>query len=380
MLSSALRTLLSVFVFFIIARVSTLPLQVPEFQETSPQDTSPWRDYGFAIDEPSFSLHRRDADSSSRCHNLTKTEQVEKIPGWGTLLEFAKKRYGKGGRHILVYDENVRLPYVPLGHEGLTLAVQYPGVDSARVCISSHAVQIQLSEPPSCSFTNTSTGGMISGSHGIASVTGQSGYTGSSSSYITQAAAYGDVGSYSARFYYPDVASARVGLYSTSSFTNSQSSRIELSINEQVTATYNMTVQDGQSCQAMETVRSCTFKGTGKIPFTASGNVWFEYDDPTYNHELDNSKHQSKHYKYAFDLTEVLPDASQRTLYATFGGTFSVDSHGQYKAMDRIMNEVQAAGTKLKARHLPTRDFGETRKRFTSDNWNVREAPKIWIL
>ncbi|KAJ3841172.1 hypothetical protein F5878DRAFT_639798 [Lentinula raphanica] len=315
----------------IVTGASTTPL--PEFEEY--HDTLLWQELGFAIDEPSsFFLHRRDeSDSGSHCHNLTKTEQLEKsmrspwhsldpfsslsykVPGWDTLLEIARKRYGKGSRNILVYDEH------------------YPEVDSAKVCVPSHAIPIQLDGSPSCHVSNASAGGEITGTHGIVSVRIETGHRGSSISEIGEAAAYGDLGSFTARFWFP-IGGLRNRMATIATrFINEQFARIELSINDMVSTIYNMTVQDGQSCQAVETIQTCTFKGTGKIPFTASGNVWFEYDDRTYNHELENSKHQSKHYKYAFDLTEVLPDESQRTLYATFGGAFNVESHGRYEAV-----------------------------------------------
>ncbi|KAJ3825823.1 hypothetical protein F5880DRAFT_1700505 [Lentinula raphanica] len=167
----------------IVTGASTTPL--PEFEEY--HDTLLWQELGFAIDEPSsFFLHRRDeSDSGSHCHNLTKTEQLEKMPGWDTLLEIARKRYGKGSRNILVYDEH------------------YPEVDSAKVCVPSLAIPIQLDGSPSCHVSNASAGGEITGTHGIVSVRIETGHRGSSISEIGEAAAYGDLGSFTARFWFP---------------------------------------------------------------------------------------------------------------------------------------------------------------------------------
>ncbi|KAJ3754725.1 hypothetical protein EV360DRAFT_73471 [Lentinula raphanica] len=320
----------------IVTGASTTPL--PEFEETY-HDTLLWQELGFAIDEPSsFFLHRRDeSDSGSHCHNLTKTEQLEK----SCHIESARLGYASRDRQKTIWERKSQY----LDHQDWTLSVQYPEVDSAKVCVPSHAIPIQLDGSPSCHVSNASAGGEITGTHGIVSVRIETGHRGSSISEIGEAAAYGDLGSFSARFWFP-IGGLRNRMSTIASrFINEQFARIELSFNDMVSTIYNMTVQDGQSCQAVETIQTCIFKGTGKIPFTASGNVWFEYDDRTYNHELENSKHQSKHYKYAFDLTEVLPDESQRTLYATFGGTFNVESHGRYKAtkayqMDQNVEEA----------------------------------------
>ncbi|KAJ3711405.1 hypothetical protein C8R42DRAFT_360932 [Lentinula raphanica] len=292
-------------------------MPLPDSLEIVVQDALVERDQGFPVD--TYVLHPRDAtpDSreSSRCHNLTSTEQIEKLPHWDTILKAMDERYGAGDRNILVYDKH------------------YPEVLPAKVCVPASAIPVQVFGVPTCRTINITTGGMITGTHGVVSVNGETGMESSDAVSITEAASFSDLGNFRARFKYPDgVQIRRASRSFYMNFVNVQSQSFEVTHQNKVNTIYNITVQEGQSCQAMEAVQACTFQGTGRIPFIASGIIWAEYIDLTYDHR-EHTKHHSKHYKYKINITEVLPDDAQRTMYATFKGSFSTTTRGQYKAV-----------------------------------------------
>ncbi|KAJ3730920.1 hypothetical protein DFJ43DRAFT_1189539 [Lentinula guzmanii] len=322
----------------VLARVSTMPLpEIVPHQDVMHEVFE--RDRAF-VDDQNLFLEPRDAESDSRCRDLTLAE-AKTIPNWEGILAYADERYGKGSRNILMYDKH------------------YPNVRPAKVCVPSQVVPIKLTGSPSCKTTNATDGGNISGTHGIASIMIQQGLTLTSSFTISDAASMGLTNAFRAKIKFPDFGSTRGGRQclqrlpirspqseSSSTFAlqpnflvNFSLPSFEVKFDDMVTTTFNMTVKEGQTCQAMESVVSCTLQGTGEVPFIASGIIWFQYDDKTYDHiEYNEKKPHSKHYKshvlaVQLNMTEVLPEAAQRTTTATFKGSFLTTSHGQYKAV-----------------------------------------------
>ncbi|KAH7875671.1 uncharacterized protein C8R40DRAFT_1069261 [Lentinula edodes] len=283
--------------------------EVPQLDATNKSFPS-YRPY---VDDRSLPLKAREA-TNDQCVDLTLA-QAKTIPNfWQKVQSYADGRYGKGSRKILMYDKH------------------YPDVHPAKVCVTSQAVQIKTTGSPSCQTNNATTGGIISGTHGIVSVMIQQGFTGTSSFTISEAASIGITNAFRVRMKFPDVVNTRGGPTAYTTITNTQSANFDISFNEMVTTTFNMTVQPDQNCQAMEAVRSCTLQGIGEIPFIASGKFWIEYDDKTYDH-LVNEKTHDDHYKFEVDFKDVLPAASQRTIKAFFKGSFSTSSHGNYSAV-----------------------------------------------
>ncbi|KAJ3784723.1 hypothetical protein GGU10DRAFT_400643 [Lentinula aff. detonsa] len=302
----------------VLAGVSTMPLpEIVPHQDVMHEVFE--RDRVF-VDDQNLFLEPRDAESDSRCRDLTLAE-AKTIPNWEGILAYADERYGKGSRNILMYDKH------------------YPNVRPAKVCVPSQVVPIKLTGSPSCKTTNATDGGNISGTHGIASIMIQQGLTLTSSFTISDAASMGLTNAFRAKIKFPDFGSTRGGPTVFATITNTQSANFEVKFDDMVTTTFNMTVKEGQTCQAMESVVSCTLQGTGEVPFIASGIIWFQYDDKTYDHiEYNEKKPHSKHYKshvlaVQLNMTEVLPEAAQRTTTATFKGSFLTTSHGQYKAV-----------------------------------------------
>lgn len=61
---------------------------------------------------------------------------------WQKVQSYADERYGKGSRNILMYDKHVRV--LPLDSTYCSLILsKYPDVHSAKVCVTSQAVQIK---------------------------------------------------------------------------------------------------------------------------------------------------------------------------------------------------------------------------------------------
>ncbi|KAJ3914579.1 hypothetical protein F5877DRAFT_70604 [Lentinula edodes] len=302
MLGSMIATFFGIFLL-IVASVPAIPLpEAPEVTELDVTNKS-FPSYRPHVDDGSLLLKAREA-TNDQCVDLTLA-QAKTIPNfWQKVQSYADERYGKGSRNILMYDKH------------------YPDVHSAKVCVTSQAVQIKTTEgSPSCQTNNGTTGGVISGTHGIVSVMIQQGFTGTSSFTISEAASIGITNAFRVRMKFPDVVNTRGG-----------PTAFDVSFNEMVTTTFNMTVLSDQTCQAMEVVHSCTLQGIGEIPFIASGKFWIEYDDKTYDH-LENKKTRDGHYKFEVDFEDVLPAVSQRTINAFFKGSFSTSSHGHYKAV-----------------------------------------------
>ncbi|KAJ3849546.1 hypothetical protein EV368DRAFT_85445 [Lentinula lateritia] len=295
-------------------------MPLPEAFEVSQLDAtnSSFPSYRPYVDDRSLPWKAREA-ANDQCVDLTLA-QAKTIPNfWQKVQSYADERYGKGSRNILMYDKHVRVLPLALTYCPLILS-KYPDIHPAKVCVTSQATN------------NGTTGGIISGTHGIVSVMIQQGFTGTSSFTISEAASIGITEAFRVRMKFPDVVNTRGGPTTYATITNTQSANFDISFNEMVTTTFNMTVQSDQACQAMEVVRACTLQGIGEIPFIASGKFWIEYDDKTYDH-LENKKTHDDHYKFEVDFEDVLPAASQRTIKAFFKGSFSTSSHGHYKAV-----------------------------------------------
>ena len=65
---------------------------------------------------------------------------------------------------------------------------------------------------------------------------------------------------------------------------------------------------------------SCTTQGSGQVPFTATGWVWFEYNDRTQGH-----------YKWALQMDGSL-SAEERSSYMKFDTVVATDTKGEYSA------------------------------------------------
>ncbi|KAJ4480189.1 hypothetical protein J3R30DRAFT_3701561 [Lentinula aciculospora] len=262
---------------------------------------------------------RKQAATDPQCRDLA-LEQVQSVKEfWSAFVTYVDERYGNGTRKYLTIDNH------------------YEDVRSPRVCTTSAVIQVKLKDPSSnCDVVNVTAGGNISGTHGIMSLMIQMGLKGTSTYTINEQARIGLRDAFRASIRLPDIVSGREQYTSTASIINSQYASFEVQYEETVTTTFNVTVAENQTCEAVQAVRSCNLQGTGKMPLVVKGKIWVEFEDRTYDHwqfDKKNVTADKKHFKFDVDTEEIKP--SLRTLYSTFEGSISTISHEQYKSVCR---------------------------------------------
>ncbi|KIK58014.1 hypothetical protein GYMLUDRAFT_98264 [Collybiopsis luxurians FD-317 M1] len=242
----------------------------------------------------------REDKIGSSCTNLTVNE-LKTLPGWSKIEDFGDKQYSKKKRNYLTYDE------------------KESDVPGAQVCVAAEKIKIRYTGVPTCSSSRSNVGGQLDGSHGIVSVAVEEGYKGSMQYTVSQAATLGVMQTYQASVEFEEIAGLTDTTAVSASITNTLTKSFTAEFGEMVTSRFNVTVPEDKQCHAKLNVTTCTIQGTGELKLIASGNIWFEYYDRV-----------KGHYKYVKPLEEILPKVNDRSSSATFKGSITATTKGQY--------------------------------------------------
>ncbi|KAI4524471.1 hypothetical protein K525DRAFT_235620 [Schizophyllum commune Loenen D] len=245
--------------------------------------------------EPSASLGRRDGSCSA-----LSSDDVQKLPGWDKLVSQANDNWGDHKRKIVTNDSD------------------YPD-RPASIC-AKDAGDITINGDPECTTSTQTLSTGVKDTTGIATVSQVTGTSFSSSQTVTQEASISVGETVDVKVGIPEVADVSSSTSLTTTFTNSLSKTTTSTSNQQTTQTVAINIPKDSTCNITYKQTSCSTHGSGQVPFTATGWVWFEYDSKT-----------EGHYKWALNMDNALSD-DERSSYMKFDSVVSTDTKGDYQA------------------------------------------------
>ncbi|KAI5832732.1 hypothetical protein K523DRAFT_413930 [Schizophyllum commune Tattone D] len=191
----------------------------------------------------------------------------------------------------------------------------------ARVCLTNNQVDITINGDPQCTTQSQSAGGDFSGTTGTVALSQTEGtaYTLSTTTTTEASVALGLSGE--VKFGIPDIESVTYKTSLTTTVTNKLGTTESTTQNQQTTSTVTVSQADGQTCQLDFETKSCTTKGSGNLPFLASGWVWFVYKNKT-----------KDHWNWAL-LMEGYLDEGERSTYMNFDSTIGTETKSNYNVV-----------------------------------------------
>ncbi|KAL1748122.1 hypothetical protein HDZ31DRAFT_60656 [Schizophyllum fasciatum] len=248
------------------------------------------------VDRDTVDVAKRDGGA---CSTLS-ADEAQKLPGWEKLKSKAQANWGSGSWHIVTNDKD------------------YPN-QPASVC-AQDAGNIAVKGDPSCTVSTQTLDTTVIGTNGTATVSQVTGTSYSSSQTVTQSSSLSVGHTVSVSVGIPEVADVSASTSLTTSFTNTLATTTTSESNQQTTQTVAIAVPDGSTCKISFKETSCTTKGSGQVPFTATGWVWFQYNDKTHGH-----------YKWALKMDGEL-STEERSSYMKFDAVVATDTKGEYTA------------------------------------------------
>ncbi|KAI4293895.1 hypothetical protein K525DRAFT_291663 [Schizophyllum commune Loenen D] len=224
------------------------------------------------------------------------------VPGWDKLKNQADDFWGGYEREIKT--NNPDFPDKP-----------------AAVCITNNDVDITINGDPQCTTQSQSIGGAVDGTNGTVMLQQTEGTVYTLETTTTTEASVALQISASATFKIPPVAEDTFSTSLTTTVTNTLGKTESSSSNQQTTSTVTAQQKDGQTCKLDFETKTCTTKGSGQLPFIASGWVWFVYKNKT-----------KDHWNWAL-LMEAYLDEGDRSTYMNFDSAIGTETKSQYNVV-----------------------------------------------
>ncbi|KAG7441272.1 uncharacterized protein BT62DRAFT_974993 [Guyanagaster necrorhizus] len=253
--------------------------------------------YGrYPVNADSNNFERR---AASQCAQLSVAE-AQTLSGWDAIVQYANDNWGDGSRNIVTNPSDY---------------VSQP----AQVCITDDVVQLSFSGNPVCQTQTTSTGGTLVGTSGQVQIAVSQGFTSDSSYTISSASTIGTSTTLSVQVGIPEVADVNAAFTVSADVTDTTSSTFDASYNDVNTVTLTINADEGKTCSAETSTKTCNTQATGNIRYLASGWVWFNYDSQTQGH-----------YKWAVNIESVLTNQDDRSSFAEFKGSMVANTQTSY--------------------------------------------------
>ncbi|KAL1681255.1 hypothetical protein EV122DRAFT_205928 [Schizophyllum commune] len=235
------------------------------------------------------------------CADISASE-VQQLPGWDKLKSTANDMWGDYQREIKTNNPDF---------------ADRP----ARVCVTNNQVDITINGDPQCTTQSQSSGGDFSGTTGTVALSQTEGTAYTLSTTTTKQASVAIGLGADVKFGIPEVADVTFKTSLTTTVTNTLGTTESTTQNQQTTSTVTVSQKDGQTCQLDFETKSCTTKGSGSLPFLASGWVWFVYKNKT-----------KDHWNWAL-LMEGYLDEGERSMYMDFDSTIGTETKSQYNVV-----------------------------------------------
>ncbi|RDB14767.1 hypothetical protein Hypma_016306 [Hypsizygus marmoreus] len=261
----------------------------------------------FPVQAGVFDLEARDTDPTS-CNQLT-SDDVQKLPGWAKLYKEVTEKYGDGKKKIVTNPD------------------EYPD-KTAKVCSDSEPVEIATEGPPSCIENIGSTEGTMDGTEATIKLSFSQGFSASAIWAITKMSAISVQSKFKSKFSFnPKLFKLdfETSVTNTEEWSNWRTDSFQTTSSNRLAQELWLTSPAGEKCKGSIKTRTCNVGGKGSIKLIAFGWVWFNYDSKT---GLSGSS--DKHYKWAFNIDQMLPDTNDRSSFVDFVGSMKADVNAEY--------------------------------------------------
>ncbi|KAL1746942.1 hypothetical protein HDZ31DRAFT_33038 [Schizophyllum fasciatum] len=226
--------------------------------------------------------------------------------------------------HLGVLDDAAALPFQRRadGCKGVTAAEvqQLPGwgklKDTANTMWGNYEREIKTNNNDSQSI-----GGSITGTNGTILLSQTEGTAYTLETSTTREASMAQGMSASASVKIPLIEDVTWETSLTTTVTNTLGKTESATNNQQTTQTITAQQKDGQTCKLDFETKSCTTKGSGQMPFVASGWVWFVYNEKT-----------KDHWNWAL-LMEGYLNEGERTAYMNFDSNVGTETKSKYNVV-----------------------------------------------
>ncbi|KAK7049973.1 hypothetical protein VNI00_005404 [Paramarasmius palmivorus] len=235
--------------------------------------------------EPTTQPERRAAGT---CVALS-VDEVQDLPGWSQMLDYANNLWGDGGRNIVTNPEE--------SHE-------------------------------------TTTEGALVGTSGSVSIGVDQGFTADSTFTVTKAASVGLSSTVSVKFGLDAISEVSGSFTTSTEVTNTNAHRCEDSNLFQMTdlervyyrsfgstfsdvsrVTVTMEAPEGKKCNAVTNAKTCQIQAEGQLRYTAEGWVWFNY-----------KKRVDGHFKWAVNFATAIANVDDRSSFLEFRGSVQANT------------------------------------------------------
>ncbi|KAJ8517878.1 hypothetical protein ONZ45_g4986 [Pleurotus djamor] len=229
--------------------------------------------------------------AAGSCVDLS-SDDVQKLPGWKKIEDRANSLWGTGKRRIVTNDKD--FPDKP-----------------AQICAGNGPVTLTKDGEPQCSTSKQSTEGKLP-ENGSVSLAFTQGTDFSSTNTVTKQSSIAIGETLSVELSFAELLTASAQVSTTTEFTNTLSDATSSGGSTSSESTINMDVPANKFCHLDFTSEACNVQGTGRIPFVATGFVWFEFED-----KVDG------HFKWFLSIDDELPNADDRSTFVEFKSAVS---------------------------------------------------------
>ncbi|KAL1753975.1 hypothetical protein FB107DRAFT_216644 [Schizophyllum commune] len=188
--------------------------------------------------------------------------------------------------------------------------------DQANSLWGDYQREIKTNNPDSQSI-----GGSVTGTNGTVMLSQTEGTSYTLETSTTRQASVALDLSAEAKLGIPEIAEVTFKTSITTTVSNTLGKTESSSSNQQTTSTVTAQQKDGQTCKLDFETKTCTTKGSGQMPFIASGWVWFVYKNKT-----------KDHWNWAL-LMEGYLDESERSTYMSFDSNIGTETKSQYNVV-----------------------------------------------
>lgn len=229
-------------------------------------------------------------------------DDIQKLPGWERLAQYARDNWGDGWDKI---DANPEA---------------YPDM-GALLCVAGDLTPINLEGQPSCKTQNQSTGGTIVGANGTVLLSATQGTTQTTTITVTRESSLAVGATVGVKVEIPEIVEISASVTSTVTFSNSLSTANTFTSNNAQTQTVTLQNEAGKTCSLTFDVQTCDFTGNGKVRFLASGWAWVYYGE-----------RRKDHYHWAIPIDSVLGESDRETS-VEFRTSTSSNTSSKYNAV-----------------------------------------------
>ncbi|KAL1699370.1 hypothetical protein EV121DRAFT_284129 [Schizophyllum commune] len=188
--------------------------------------------------------------------------------------------------------------------------------DQANSFWGDYQREIKTNNPDSQSI-----GGSVTGTNGTVMLSQTEGTSYTLETSTTRQASVALDLSAEAKIGIPEIAEVTFKTSITTTVSNTLGKTESSNSNQQTTSTVTAQQKDGQTCKLDFETKTCTTKGSGQMPFIASGWVWFVYKNKT-----------KDHWNWAL-LMEGYLDESERSTYMSFDSNIGTETKSQYNVV-----------------------------------------------